>query len=43
MICYDDKHGNLSHYRVDRMDSVTMLDIPITETEQSKKIRLDKA
>lgn len=42
LICYDDKHGNLSHYRVDRMDSVTMLDIPITETEQSKKFDLIK-
>lgn len=42
LICYDDKHGNLSHYRIDRMDKVTMLDVPITETEQSKKFDLIK-
>ena len=42
LICYDDKHGNLSHYRVDRMDSVAMLETPITETEQSKKFDLIK-
>lgn len=42
LICYDDKHDNLSHYRVDRMDGVTMLDTPITKTEQSKKFDLIK-
>lgn len=42
LICYDDKYGNLSHYRVDRMDCVTMLNVPITETEQSKKFDLIK-
>ena len=42
LICYDDKHDNLSHYRVDRMDRVTMLDTPITETERSKKFDLVK-
>lgn len=40
LICYDDKHENLSHYRVDRMDHVSMLDTSITETEQSKKFDL---
>ena len=42
LICYDDKHGNLAHYRVDRMDDVIMLDIPITETKQSKSFDLVK-
>ena len=23
LLCYDDKHGNLAHYRIDRMDKVT--------------------
>ncbi len=30
LMCYDDKHGNLSHYRVDRMDRVNMLKDDIT-------------
>ena len=42
LICYDDKHDNLSHYRVDRMDRVAMLKTPITVTEQSKKFDLVK-
>ena len=42
LICYDDKHNSLSHYRVDRMDAVTMLDMPITESEQSNKFDLVK-
>lgn len=42
LICYDDKHGNLAHYRVDRMDEVIMLDMPITETKQSKTFDLVK-
>ena len=37
LICYDDWFGNLSHYRVDRMDEVTMRDIPLSDAAQSKK------
>lgn len=37
LVCYDDKHGNLASYRVDRMESVTVLEDDITETEESKK------
>ncbi len=42
LICYDDWFGNLSHYRVDRMDEVTMRDIPITEEAESKKADIVK-
>ena len=30
LICYDDKHGNLSHYRIDRMAEIRMTDREIT-------------
>ena len=42
LICYDDWFGNLSHYRVDRMDEVIMLDTPISEEAQSDKIDIVK-
>ena len=42
LMCYDDKHGNIGHYRIDRMDSVKMTDKPITETEQSKQFDLSR-
>lgn len=37
LICYDDYYENLQHYRVDRMDAVTVVEEPITQTEKSKK------
>lgn len=40
LICYDDYFGNLSHYRVDRMDSVTMVEEPISEAAKSKSFNL---
>lgn len=42
LICYDDWFGNLAHYRVDRMDEVTMLDTPISEVAQANKVDLVK-
>lgn len=30
LVCYDDKHENMSHYRVDRMERVKMLDSGIS-------------
>lgn len=35
LMCFDDKHGNVVHYRVDRMETVTMEDEPMTENEIS--------
>ena len=32
LLCYDDKHGTMSHYRVDRMEKVKVLDEDITPT-----------
>ena len=42
LICYDDWFGNLAHYRIDRMDEVTMLDVPISEEAQSNKAEIVK-
>jgi predicted DNA-binding transcriptional regulator YafY len=37
LVCYDDKHGNLASYRVDRMENVTITAEDINETKESKK------
>lgn len=42
LFCYDDKHGNVVQYRVDRMDAVKVLDEPITPSEEAKKLDLSK-
>lgn len=33
LLCYDDKHGNLSHYRIDRMDNVNISVKEITPSD----------
>ena len=42
LVCYDDKHGNLASYRVDRMESVSATEEDITETEVSKKFDVSR-
>ena len=42
LMCYDDKHGNIGHYRIDRMDEVDIEQTPINETEESKKFDLSR-
>lgn len=42
LMCYDDKHGTIAHYRVDRMDSVNVSQQSITETEKSKQFDLSR-
>lgn len=42
LMCYDDKHGQIAHYRVDRMDEMEIEQTPINETEQSKKFDLSR-
>jgi len=37
LVCYDDKHGNLASYRVDRMENVAVTGEDINETKESKK------
>jgi len=37
LVCYDDKHGNLAAYRVDRMESVRTCEEDINEIEAAKK------
>lgn len=42
LFCYDDKHGNIAHYRVDRMDNVRVLDEDITYNKALKDIDLTR-
>ena len=42
LMCYDDKHGNIGHYRIDRMDDMRIELAPINETEESKKFDLSR-
>ena len=35
MICYDDRHGNLVQYRVDRMDQTKMIQDDITPSKEA--------
>ncbi len=42
LACYDDKHGTIAHYRVDRMENVKMLDKDITENEKVKNFDITK-
>lgn len=36
LVCYDDKHKTMSHYRIDRMEKVLTLDEPITPNDKVK-------
>ena len=36
LICYDDRHKDITQYRVDRMDKVTMLSEPVTPNAHLK-------
>ncbi|MBQ7761846.1 MAG: WYL domain-containing protein [Clostridia bacterium] len=40
LVCYDDKHKTLNQYRVDRMESVAMLNEDITPNEKAEKASL---
>jgi predicted DNA-binding transcriptional regulator YafY len=42
MFCYDDKHGNVVQYRVDRMDNVAVLDEDITENKQVESLDIGR-
>lgn len=42
LICYDDKHGNLVQYRVDRMEQAKMLDEDVTPSKESTTEELVK-
>lgn len=37
LMCYDDKHGNIVHYRIDRMENLMMTDKDIKQTVESQK------
>lgn len=42
LLCYDDKHGNLAHYRIDRMDNVMDLKEEITVSTVSDIAAIQK-
>lgn len=42
LLCYDDKHEGIAHYRIDRMDSVKILDEPITKRPELKAFNVKK-
>ena len=42
LLCYDDKHEGMAHYRIDRMDTVKITDAPITKRPDLKKFDVKK-
>ncbi|MBO5338712.1 MAG: WYL domain-containing transcriptional regulator [Clostridia bacterium] len=42
LLCYDDKHEGMSHYRIDRMDTVRITDEPITKRPELKTFNVKK-
>ena len=42
LLCYDDKHEGMSHYRIDRMDTVKITDEPITKRADLKSFNIKK-
>lgn len=42
LLCYDDKHEGMAHYRIDRMDTVRITDEPITKRADLKKFDIKK-
>lgn len=42
LLCYDDKHEGMAHYRIDRMDTVKITDEPITKRPELKKFDVKK-
>ena len=42
LLCYDDKHGNLAHYRIDRMANVKISNEDITPSDCSEVANVQK-
>lgn len=42
LACYDDKHGNMAYYRVDRMERVKMTDEPISPSQKLNNFDITK-
>lgn len=42
LVCYDDKHEGMAHYRVDRMERVKVLDEDITPNERVEKFDIQR-
>ena len=42
LVCYDDKHKDISHYRIDRMSEVRMTEISVNSIVYTKQLDLKK-
>lgn len=42
LMCYDDKHSGIGHYRIDRMDDVQISDTLITDNEEVQQFDLSR-
>lgn len=42
LLCYDDKHEGMAHYRIDRMDTVRITSEPITKRADLKSFNVKK-
>ena len=42
LLCYDDKHSNLAHYRIDRMDNVKLSVEDITPSDKAEVANIQK-
>lgn len=42
LMCYDDKHPGIAHYRIDRMDDVRIEEMPIDLNDESKQFDLSR-
>lgn len=42
LMCYDDRHSGIGHYRIDRMEDVQITDTPIADSEVVKSFDLSR-
>ncbi|MBQ8546044.1 MAG: WYL domain-containing protein [Clostridia bacterium] len=42
LLCYHDNHEGMTHYRIDRMDTVRIIDEPITKRQDLKRFDIKK-
>lgn len=42
LVCYDDKHKNVSHYRIDRMSEVSMTQVHVNSIVYTKQLDVKK-
>lgn len=42
LVCYNDKYQNLSHYRIDRIESLSVEETPVTKKEKYQNFNIHK-